>query len=172
MRKNKQTIKKILFLITTYFTIILTVNANSGKDKNELYPYNTTPQETISPYTTYSKGNIYIADEDTIRRIIVDSSDVYIIDERDNQRDPDMCVCNSYKIRSKEQIEEIIDILLEYEKENPSPWDRSKESLINEWLIHKFGYEMGYKISRTMNVDLDNNDEEKFNGSPLNLILK
>ena len=172
MSKNKNRIKKVFFLITTYFTILLTVNANTGKENNKLYPYNNTPLETVSPYTTYSNGNVYIADEETIKRIIVDSCDVYVIDERDNQSDPNMCICNSYKIRSKEQIEEIIDILLEYEKDSSTPWDRSRESLVNEWLMHNFGYTFGYEPLRTGNVDLNNKDEEKFESPSLKLFTK
>lgn len=168
---EKKRIKRIIILLTTYFTIILTVKAGTINDKNELYPYNTNPTESIDPYASYSRGDVYIADKDTIKKIIVDSKDIYIIDERD-QDDPNMCICNSYKITSSEEIDEILNIILKYEEENPSPWDRSKDSLYNEWVMHNIGFNLGIRRFRTRNVDLDNNDEENYNSEVLTRILK
>jgi hypothetical protein len=157
---NKDRIKKAFFLFTTYFAIVLTVHATTSS-KNKQYPYNVTPIYSVAPYTTYSNGDVYIADKETIKNIIVKSDDVYIVDERDTE-DPNICICNSYRIRSLKQINEILDIILEYEEKNPSPWDRSKESLYNEWILHNIGYELDIKRQRTMNVDLNNKDEDKF----------
>ncbi len=169
---KKDRIKKLIFLLTTYFTILLTVKAGTNNTgKNELYPYNTTPTETICPYTTYGNRNIYIADEETIKRIIVESNDIYIIDERD-EKDPNMCICNSHLIKSTQEIEDIIDILLQYEKENPSDWERTRDSLINEWIMHNLGFDFGIKRLRTRNVDLNNADEENYDDLILSRILK
>lgn len=169
---KKRRVKKLIFLITTYFTILLTVKAGGGNSKNDSYPYNEVPYETIAPYTTYSKGSVYIADAETIKRIIVDSCDLYVIDDRGNEKNPDMCICNSYKIRSKEDIREIVEILLQYESEFPSDWERTAESMYNEIRMHNKGFDLGYKETRTRDVDLDNNDEEKFNNPMLSLLLK
>ena len=173
MDRNKTNrIKKMIFLLTTYFTIVLSANAATNDNgKNELYPYNDNPTYYISPYTTYSKGNVYIADKETIKSIIVDSDDVYIIDAR-NQKDPNMCICNSYKIQSKEDIEEIIDILLLYEEKNPSGWERTRQSLYNELILHNAGFELGIQRTRTRNVDFNNEDEEKYDSPLLIRILK
>ncbi len=157
MNNRNNRIKKALFLIATYFTVILTANANSDS-KNTHFPYNETSTHIIDPYATYSNGAVYISDEDTIRSIIIDSDDIYIVDYR-NCKDPNMSICNSYKVTSKEQICEIIDIILEYEKQNPSNWYRTKESLYNEWIIHNTSYQFGILKSRSGNVDLDNRDE-------------
>ncbi len=166
---NKTKIKKIILFITTYFAILLTAKAKTN-NKNELYPYNEKALYDISPYSSYSNGYIYISDIQTIKDIIVDSNDLYIIDFR-NLDDPDICICNSYKIKSCEEIKEIINILLEYEKENPSSWNRSKESLYNEWIMHNIGFELGIEIHRTRNVDLNNADQEKFESSIIKMIL-
>lgn len=155
MKYNK--IKKALILTFAYLTIMFTVNENDNNN-NELYPYNNEPSIQIDSYCSYSKGNIYICNEDTIKRIIVNSNDIYIIDKR-NECNPVICICNSYKIKSKKVREEIINILLNYEKNNPSNWNRSKSSLMNEWLFHNIAFEFGYQISHSQNVDFDNEDE-------------
>ena len=169
---DKKRVKKFILLLATYFTILLTVNASNGKnDKNEKYPYNTNPTYSIEPYTTYSGGNIYIADKDTIMNVLVESNDIYVIDER-NGTNPNMVVVNSYKIRSLKQIEELIDTLLQYEEENPSDWDRTKSSLYNEILLHNLGFDLGIEKIRTRNVDFDNNDQDKFESPILRRIIK
>ena len=157
---KKNRIRKIIFLLTTYFTIVFTVKANTNS-KNKQIPYNEIALFTILPYDSYSNGNVYISDFKTIKAVIIDSNDVYIIDER-NDEDPNICICNSYKIKSIKDIKEITDIILKYEKENPSSWNRSKESLINEWILHNMGYIFDIKRQRTMNVDFNNNDENKY----------
>ncbi len=170
MNNRHNQIKKALLLIATYFTAILAAKANSDND-NMLYPYNDTSISMIDPYTDYSNGSVYISDEETIKSIIVDSNDVFIIDYR-TRNDPNMCICNSYKITSEEQMNEIIDILLEYEMENPSDWERTRESLYNEWVLHNFAYQLGIEQTHTQNADLNNNDEERFNSLILRRILK
>ena len=169
---DKKKIKKLILLLTTYFTIILTVNASNGRnDKNEKYPYNPNPKYTIEAYSTYSKGNIYIADKDTILDVLVESDDIYIIDDR-NSPNPNMVVVNSYKIRSKEDIDRLIDTILQYEEENPSDWERTRASLYNELKLHNAGFDVGFQRIRTRNVDFDNEDEDKFNTPLLRRLIK
>ena len=89
------------------------------------------------------------------------SNDIYIIDDR-KSLNPDMAICDSHKIRDKKFMNEIIDLLLEYEKENPSNWNRTKESMINEWIMHNISYDLDFKRESTERVDLDNKDEKKY----------
>lgn len=69
-------------------------------------------------------------------------------------------VRNSYKAESDEQISCVIDILLQYDKEKNTPWQRSKESMEAEWFLHNFSYEAQFETDRAMHVDFDNKDEE------------
>ena len=41
-----------------------------------------------------------------------------------------------------------------------------------EWLMHNLGYRFNYKKDHTTDIDLDNDDEEKFNKKILNWLLK
>jgi hypothetical protein len=156
----KNRVKRAIFLIATYFTVIFTVKANTD-NKNESYPYNDTSIEIVSPYATYSNGNIYIANSDVIKQIIVDSSDVYIIDNRFSTN-PNICICNSYKINNKNDIDEILDILLKYEEEYPSQWNRDFITMRREWIMHNLCYYFEVEKYRTAEVDLNNDDEEMY----------
>lgn len=169
---KKIKIRKLLILIAAYFAALTTLLAATHDDgKNELYPYNDTPKENIVPYTTCDLGNIYIADKKTIKKIIVDNGDIYIIDERRNDN-PNMCICNSYKIRSKEDIKAILKILLQYEEEDPTKWDRTFDAMYNEFIMHNVGFDFNINRVRTRNVDLDNADEENYDSPVLTFILK
>ena len=138
--------KKTICLLSTYF-LLFTVNSEAEQGKDD-----------IKPYATYSKGKIYIADEDTIKRIVEDSDDLYIIDYR-NDDNPDMQVLDSYKIRSITDINRVVDVLLKYEEEYPSPWERTRFSLVQEWLEHNILNSAGIAEESTRNVDFDNAEE-------------
>ena len=114
----------------------------------------------IKRKTPYSNGYVYICD-DAKYELIDNPCDVLVIDRR-YKKNPDMKVRDSYKIISLEEQEEIIDILLRYEAENPSRWNRSKNSLQNEWFVHNLLYRLGIETNRTRDVDFDNEDEEVF----------
>lgn len=117
----------------------------------------------IEPYTNYSKGYIYILDNvDQIDNINQKENDVYIIDQRNN-KDPNIKIVNSYLINDKETMNEIIDILLEYEYIYPSNWNRNKNSLLNEWLVHNNLFYINYEVVRTKDVDFNNKDERRYN---------
>ena len=70
-----------------------------------------------------------------------------------------MSVCNSYNFNKNEDINTIINLLLEYEKQNPSEWNRTFKSMKNEWIIHNICYFLNIQKSRTEQVDFDNSDE-------------
>ena len=56
-------------------------------------------------------------------------------------------------------MEEVIESLLYYEEEYPSDWNRTKNSLMREWIFHNLGYYLGINLDRTTDVDLNNADE-------------
>lgn len=128
-------------------------------------------KEKINPYSKYSKGNVYIGSYDYLKSIETDKNDVLILDKRESN-DPDIKIYNSYLITENELIDEILDILLEYEKEFPTAWDRSKDTMKLEWFVHNVAYYFNYQRDRTKDVDLNNLDEEYYkNKDFLPLIL-
>ena len=171
MEKNNKT-KRVFILLVTYFVIIFT--SKSCNDSHRYKPQITYNQEYSQdsplPYATYSNGNVYIAKEEIISDIITDENDIYIIDQRDGI-DPNFRIDSSYRITSERQRNEIIKILLNYESEYPSNWNRDEESLRNEWEIHNICHTFGIKPYNTSHVDLDNNDREKYDSPVLTLIL-
>lgn len=149
---------KAIFLLSTYLYMFSFFMPKFNKED-----VNNTGIENSSfePYTQYSNGNIYILDERIKNIPHVDNGDIYIIDSRDS-RNPDMQICDSFKIKTKEEMIEILNIMLEYEEENPSKWDRTLNSMLNEWYIHNMCYYNYLCQSRTSCVDMDNNDENKY----------
>ena len=140
-----KTLKKTICISTALFLSTF-VSANKTNVKGK--------------YASYSKGNVYISSE-TPYELTDNPYDVFVLDRR-SKNNPNMKVCNSCRILSVEEQQEIIDILLRYEEEYPSRWERSKESLQKEWLVHNLLYSFGIEIERTRDVDFDNEDEEVY----------
>ncbi len=59
-------------------------------------------------------------------------------------------------------MEEIVESLLLQEEEYPSQWERTKNSMIREWLAHNAMHLFGYEIDRTKSVDFNNDDEKTY----------
>ena len=138
-------IKKTICIITSLFVSSF-IPANKTLVKNKT--------------ASYSKGNVYI--DSSLPSDITDNPfDVFVIDKRNNSN-PNMKICDSYRICSVEDREAIIDILLKYEEDNKSEWNRTKESLLMEWYVHNLLYELGIERGRTRDVDFDNDDENKY----------
>lgn len=127
--------------------------------------------ENNEAYAKYEDGNIYIGDEEFLSSIESVEGDVLIEDQRDGI-DPNFVIYNSCKIHDKDDKNTILEVLEEYEEDNPSNWNRSIESMRLEWLMHNLGYRFNYKKNHTTDIDLDNDDEEKFNKKILNWLLK
>lgn len=123
------------------------------------------------PYAKYSDGYVYIIKTMDFYNINYNEKDIIIVDETEG-RDPDLVVLNSYKLEDKEIRNEIIEIICEYENENPSNWKRSKESMRLEWYIHNLSYKYNYKIDHSCDVDFNNSDEKKYDNILLSKILK
>ncbi len=150
---KKELKAKLLLLVTTYsvlFNSMFSKKAYADEiEYNDNYHY-----LSSEPFAYYNDKKIYIghyADR-------TDESNIYIIDER-GLRDSDLKICDSYKIVSIKEMKGIIDILCEYENNYPSNWNRSKESMLLEWVAHNLCYYLDIEAHRSGDVDLNNADE-------------
>ncbi len=129
-------------------------------------------EENDEAFGRYSKGRIYIGDEEYLESLKdVNENDILVLDKRFNDN-PFMKVYDSNIINNKEIRNEILEVLCRYEECYPSPWDRSIESMRVEWLMHNLSYFFDYESHRTRDVDLDNNDEHYYDNILLRKILK
>ncbi len=122
-------------------------------------------------YATYSCGSVYIGDRCFLNEINCSEGDVLVEDLRDDN-DPNMKIINSMEIDDKNIRNEILEILCDYEEEYPSKWNRSIDSMRLEWFMHNIGYTNGLETRRTKDVDLNNEDEEKYNNKVLSKLLR
>ena len=83
-----------------------------------------------------------------------------------------MVVFNSSLIWDKDNIDDVLNILLTYEEMYPSNWNRSIESLRNEWICHNIAYKLGYDRDDTLSADLDNEESIYFDHKVLTKILR
>ena len=112
-------------------------------------------------YANYSNGRVLIGSEEDIKDLHdIREGDVLIIDARRGE-DPDMKILDSYKIIENNLQEEIILIMQEYEKEDPTDWYRTNKSMDEEWDGHNRAYYLGIEANRTGSVNLNNGDEGK-----------
>ena len=128
-------------------------------------------------FGTYSGGRVYIGSKKYINSIKkeVSPNDILIVDESngkpDEPGDPNYKILNSYKIVSNEERNEILLLLKKYDELNGTEWNRTIESLRNEWEVHNILYDLGLYLDHTEDVDLDNNDEDLFSSKVLSMIL-
>ncbi len=157
---NQDKRRRIYALISAYIMLIGCYFSSWKKQDvvyNESYQY-----QSSDPYAYFGNGKVYICDEYTIGQIRDDSTnDFYIVDSRSN-RDPDIKICNSYEVLDPIKMYKLLNILLRYESEYPSEWNRSLISMILEWMGHNFGYYSNIEQHRTSEVDLNNADENKY----------
>ncbi len=156
---NTQNRKKALLLLVSYLIIIFTPKRNKNKEINITYNPEYQTEKTV-PYASYSDKSVYIIRDNQLTHEM-NPHDVYVFDSR-NIDNSTMLVWDSYKIKNKQEIEAILNILLNYEQEYPSIWNRTFTSMEKEWLIHNICYFLNYEQNRTKHVDLDNADEEDF----------
>ncbi len=120
---------------------------------------------------TVVKGKVYILQfseniSNTEKEAIADKMtlgihDYAVIDYRIGW-DPDLQVRNSYKANTERERQCVIDILLHYEESYPSDWERSVNSMKNEWYWHNSAYNAGYNTKRAKDVDFNNKDEKNY----------
>ena len=152
--------KKAFILLSTYLIILTT-----PKVKSQTYDISINEEYKIyssEPYARYSDGNIYIGKKSYIDKIRDDeTNDIYIIDDRNNINS-NMSICNSYEIKNNKLKSDILNVLLKYEEEYPSRWNRTKNSMLIEWIVHNYCYNLTFRRESTQHVDLDNKDEKKY----------
>ena len=148
--------KKALLLLWTYIVIFLTPKTKQTKDNGHIV-YNDNYLKAETPYATYNSKDIYIVDD--LQEITTDNTNIYIIDNRDEQ-DPNISIYNSYQFKRLDDIDNILNLLIEYEHQYPSNWHRTLKSMKNEWLIHNICYFFNIQKSRTEQVDFNNDDEK------------
>ena len=152
MTKNKE---KLILILLLFWLL-----------KNTSYNYNVSNNYEIvmedDCFARYSKGRVFIGSKEYIESLIdIDENDILIIDNRDRD-DPNMKILSSYKINDYRTRDEILKIIFEYEKKNPSSWKRTISSMKLEWFVHNVLYYLNYETKRTRDVDLNNNDEKKY----------
>ena len=150
--------KKAFILLSTYLVILFAPKNNKPQYSiNDNYEYHSKKE-----FASYSNGKVYISNDSIIKRLYdYESNNIYIIDQR-GISNPNMEICYSHNINTLKEKKEIISILLEYEKKYPSNWDRTYNSMLNEWIIHNICYKLGIKIDHSISVDLDNADENTY----------
>ena len=152
--KNINSKKKAILLIYSYIIILFTPKIKNHYQKATIVYNNAYQLEDNYCFATYNDSNIYIINKDQVKAINnLNPNDIYIVDERANNN-PNIKIYDSYKIRSRKQIIEILNILIEFENKYPSKWNRTLYSMTNEWLIHNICYDIRIEPGRTSEVDL------------------
>ena len=114
-----------------------------------------------------SCGTIYIGDKEYLKQFALEDHVILVEDERDSKKDPNMRIYNSCAISNAQDRNDVLEVLLEYERQHPSNWDRTIEAMRFEWLMHNISYDFCYQEHRTESVDLNNNDEGKYDNKIL-----
>ncbi|MBQ7876637.1 MAG: hypothetical protein IJ316_05030 [Clostridia bacterium] len=117
------------------------------------------------------KGMVYFLDlpnefsfaeaEEVADRQSIGENDYVVIDYT-HLKDARLQVRNSYRADNYYVRDCIIDVLLQYDNENNTPWQRTKETMEIEWYVHNLSYAAGYKTERAKHVDLNNEDENVY----------
>ncbi|MBR1416967.1 MAG: hypothetical protein IJ572_04040 [Bacilli bacterium] len=147
--------KKIILLASVLF-----ISSFYIKDKT----YAESSYEIVddNSFATSDNGCIYIGKEDYLNSIdSISDDDILILDQRD-QINPSIKIYSSYKITNSKERNKIIAIIEEYEKKNPSNWNRSTKTMRLEWLVHNILYYFDYETNRTKDVDFENDEEELY----------
>lgn len=150
--------------------IIISFLSSSYNHKETYNSYQINENNSSPFYATYSDGLIYIGNEEFILGLSSNEKDILVIDKR-NSKNPNMRIISSYKINNPHTRRIIIEVLQNYEKENPSSWNRSTESMEIEWFIHNIFYNFSYTKERSCDVDFDNEDERIYSNKVLKKIF-
>lgn len=162
MKKNKIKLK----IITGSLISVLTLNTirliNNEVNITSLpIKYYQTYKDDYK-YATYKNGNVYIINsKEDLNNIHYNENDIIIIDNRENE---DMIILDSYKIDDANIRNQIIDIILDYTEKYPTEikWQRTKDSLLNEWYVHNVLYDLNLYRDHTEDVDFENKEEERY----------
>lgn len=155
-KNNLNKLKKIILLYgITFISAVYIYNYNNNKSTNS-------DNINEDAFDKYSKGQVYIGNKEFLDNLDnINETDILVEDQR-NSNNPSMKIRNSYLITDSNTRNEILNILLNYEKQDPSDWDRTIETMDLEWEAHNVLYYLNYKKDHTTDVDLDNEDEKKY----------
>lgn len=117
-------------------------------------------------------GDVYIGNATFLQSIPEGENIILVEDQRRSRKDPNMRIYDSCSICSKEDRNAILEVLQEYERQDPTNWDRTIDSMRLEWLMHNLSYEFSYQTHRTGDVDLNNADEEYYNNKLLQILFR
>ena len=123
-------------------------------------------------FATYSSGRIFIGDIEYLCSIKNKQENDILVEDQRNKKDPNFKIYSSYLINDKRIRNEILEVLCIYEELHPSNWNRTIESMRVEWLMHNLSYFFNYEKPRTIDVDLNNSDEELYNKEIYRKVLK
>ena len=157
--------RKLLILMSACLLLASCKNVKKEEDKTyEAFP------KTDEAYASYSLGNIYIGSKSYLDGLThLTEHDILVEDQR-SSKNPNMRIYDSYTISDSAVRKEILEAILEYEKEHPSDWERSIGSMELEWYFHNISYNFSIQTQRSKDVDLDNDAESKY-GSVLQKTL-
>lgn len=158
--KNRKNRKKAFILSSIYLLFCMFYNSLMNKDNERSFSYVKNPyydQEDNNEYAFYNGKSIYIVNGLMFKSDNFDEDGIYILDNR-HILNSNLQIKNSYLIRDDDEIYNILAILIEYENEFPSRWDRSIDGMYAEWYLHNLFYDMCILKDRSCNVDLDIKD--------------
>ncbi len=157
---GKGIVKKITLFTSMIPLLFILKSSDIKKDMTYIYRSNI---KVSKGKIEYSKGTIYIGDSDYLdSQEDLGFYDVLALDERNDDKDPNIKIIDSYRFHNPEIREEIIEGLLMYEEKYPSDWNRTRKTLSREWQGHNTAHFFGLKQHRTTDVDLNNKDEDSY----------
>lgn len=131
--------------------------ASCPESKNYVKP------KAIDPIGSYNKGwgYVYVITEDQLDIMEEREKNVVVIVDKRTSSDPNMQIQDSYRITKTKEQKEIAQLMINYNTSNPVEpvWSRTLDSLVEEWKLHNFAYNLGYKQERTGDCDFNNADE-------------
>lgn len=161
--------------ITAYLSMMLILLSllHSRWKKVTVEEYNGVEESSKVDYL-YKEGNVYICG--SLRQGIelgnlCKESDIIVVDQSD-YNDPNMKILSSYKITDTEDMKQILEIIKKYCDSKETNWDRSIQSMQNEWIIHNICSSLLIRNDRTDDVDLNNGDEIIYKSKILTKILQ
>ena len=152
--------RRLFIILSTYIILITTPKIYADSIPDNITYNSEYVVDTNDYYATINNRKVYFIRTEDKFTFTPPDDNIYIIDERDNT-DPNISVVDSYKFTDKE-IRELLSIILRYEEMYPTDWNRTFKSAFREWAFHNRSHNLSLEIERTGQVDLNNEDEEKY----------
>ena len=170
--KNLKIRNTILLLTATTLTFVSPFTKDAriydlNYSINSSYNY----QDTTIPFASASCGDIYVIDEALEETYKPPTDDAIVIVDETKKDDPNMKIIESCNIHDPNQMMEILEVVKIYNKLYPSSWERSIDSMMNEWEVHNALSCIRYKPTHTDHVDLNNKDEKAYKSKVLTKVF-